>query len=647
MTDIICPLCGKPNPPDLDECKFCQAPLKTGGFIAPAEGEDELDKLNPPSGEGSKADEQAEVPSTPSNLEQFVPDWLKQTEANFLDQSETTPSEGKTEAPDHDQIPEQFDSLGTPPPTPPGGQEKDIDDDWLANLLSEAGVNEPAQSGMPEQAAAEPVEGAVEAPAEEQQQEEFQATDEAHTEEPIEEEQATPTLPSEKPAWLTSLEASSTIKLEGIVPPAEMHPERPFVEEPGEKNEEEPPTPPDWLKLSAPEETAPPSQDSEPQLSPAELPSWLEALRPSEAVAPTGPVEDVSTADIVTAGPLVGLRGVISPHPSAIRARKPPTYSIKLRVTDEQKARVEMMEELLAGEDKPIPLPAQPIITSRYIFRIIVAASLLLPIIWMIITKRQDAAPPQTGNIPGVVEFTQEIQKLPNEAVVLVAFDYEAGFSGELNIAINSVIKQLMNKNAYLALVATNPSGPALGESTIKNVYSELAENTTAYSSYANLGYIPGGVMGLAGLATSPKSVVPYSLTSDPVWASPPLNTIETISDFNAVIVLTNDSDTARIWVEQVGPQLQQAGRPLLFVSSSQAEPLILPYYQATPSQVQGLIAGLAGGVAYARSVGTMQQNGVWDAYGVAVTVSFLIIIIGSVAGGVVKSLPTAKKKEK
>lgn len=153
--------------------------------------------------------------------------------------------------------------------------------------------------------------------------------------------------------------------------------------------------------------------------------------------------------------------------------------------------------------------------------------------------------------------------------------------------------------------------------------------------------------MGLAGLATSPKSVVPYSLTSDPVWASPPLNTIETISDFNAVIVLTNDSDTARIWVEQVGPQLQQAGRPLLFVSSSQAEPLILPYYQATPSQVQGLIAGLAGGVAYARSVGTMQQNGVWDAYGVAVTVSFLIIIIGSVAGGVVKSLPTAKKKEK
>ena len=342
----------------------------------------------------------------------------------------------------------------------------------------------------------------------------------------------------------------------------------------------------------------------------------------------------------------MGLRGVISPHPSAIRARKPPTYSIKLRVTDEQKARVEMMEALLADEEKPTPLPTPPIITSRNIFRIIIAVALLLPIIWMIITGRQNAAQPQTGNIPGVVDFTQQIQKLPLGAVVLVAFDYEAGFSGELNVAVSNVITQLMNKSTYLALVATTPSGPALGESAIKAVYSNLVGNSATYPSYANLGYIPGGTLGLAGLAASPRSVVPYSLNNENAWASAQLNAIETIKDFNAVIVLTNDSDTARIWIEQVGTQLQDAGKPLLFVSSSQAEPLILPYYEASPSQVQGLIGGLAGGVAYARSVGNIQQNGVWDAYSVAVTVSILIIIIGSIASGVVKTLAAEKKKE-
>jgi hypothetical protein len=220
-------------------------------------------------------------------------------------------------------------------------------------------VNEPAQSGEPEEAAQEPVDKSAEELAEEQPQEEFIEQAETFAEEPSEEEQATPAVEADKPAWLTSLEASSTIKMEGVVPPAGAHPEQPAAEEAAEKKDEEPPEPPDWLKTLPTEESASPSKESEPQISPAELPGWLEALRPSETVAPTGPVEDVSTADIVTAGPLVGLRGVISTHPSAIRARKPPTYSIKLRVTDEQKARVEMMEELLAGEDKPTPLPTR------------------------------------------------------------------------------------------------------------------------------------------------------------------------------------------------------------------------------------------------------------------------------------------------
>jgi hypothetical protein len=102
-----------------------------------------------------------------------------------------------------------------------------------------------------------------------------------------------------------------------------------------------------------------------------------------------------------------------------------------------------------------------------------------------------------------------------------------------------------MNKSAYLALVATSPSGPALGESTIKNAYSNLEGSTTTYPAYANLGYIPGGTMGLSGLATSPRNVVPYTLNGENAWAGAPLNAITTINDFNAVIVLTNDSDTA------------------------------------------------------------------------------------------------------
>jgi hypothetical protein len=304
-----------------------------------------------------------------------------------------------------------------------------------------------------------------------------------------------------------------------------------------------------------------------------------------------------------------------------------------------------MMEALLADEQKPKPLASQPVLTSRNIFRLVIAAALILPIAWMIITGSQQVPTPQPGEVPGVVDFTQEVQALPAGLPVLLAFDYEAGFSGEMNLAVSTLITQLMIKNAFMTMVTTLPSGPALAESLISS--SVGAEgNLAPYPYYANLGYIPGGTLGLRGLALSPKSVLPYSLDEVNVWVSAPLDTISTINDFSAVIVLTNDPDTARSWIEQVGPVLRVDGTPLLIVTSSQAEPMIRPYYEASPSQVQGMVSSLVGGLAYGSAVGNIQQNGEWDAFSIAITVSVLIILIGSISRAVLKIPVPGKKKE-
>jgi hypothetical protein len=140
--------------------------------------------------------------------------------------------------------------------------------------------------------------------------------------------------------------------------------------------------------------------------------------------------------------------------------------------------------------------------------------------------------------------------------------------------------------------------------------------------------------------------VLPYSLDGNNVWETTPLNAISTVSDFSAVIVLTNEPSIGRSWIEQVGPALRQDGTPLLIVTSSQAEPLLRPYYEAVPSQVQGLVAGLVGGLALARTVGSLQQNGVWDAFSIGITVSVLIILAGSIIGVVYQMRSTGAKKE-
>jgi len=628
MTDIICPLCGKTNPPDRDECQYCQAPLKTSGFI-PSSDQDEISQLFPPSSKPGEEENLTSQTEATSPLEDAIPDWLKQTEANFLEKSEA-----ELEVPTPDNISEQIDSLLNQPFTPASDEKPAIDDEWLASLLAEAGATEPAPVASQEEISDEGA-GAAE-------------TDitESHIEEPDEEEQQLPAELPQKPDWLTNLEAASPIKLEGGIPPAREPVERAIgVEAAGEEEEGPSQDIPDWISKPGLEVSTPSAKESEQPIAPAELPGWLEAFRPDEEVSPTRPVEDLSAADIVTAGPLVGLRGVISPRSSAIRASKPPTYSIKLRVTDEQQARVEMMKAMLADEDKPRPLPSQPAITSWTIFRLVIAVVLILPIFWMIISRSQQAPAPQPGDFPGMVDFTQQVQLLPNGAPVLLAFDYEVGFSGEMNLAISTVIDQLISKSAYLTLVSTTPSGPALAESLLKNIGSSEEGNPAPYSYYTDLGYIPGGTMGLLGLATSPRSVLPYSLDGNNVWTFAPLNTISSIKDFSAVFVMTNDPDTARAWIEQTGPSLQAEGTPLLIVSSAQAEPLIRPYYEATPKQVQGLVAGLAGGLAYGRTVGSTQQNGVWDALSIGVTISVLIILIGSIASVILIMLASEKKK--
>ena len=629
MAEIICPLCGKPNPPELEECQYCQAPLKTGGFLPPSPEETEAESLLP-SSEGDKKENQESVDQAPSsNLEDAIPEWLKATEAGF-----TQPSDEKSEESTPDDLSEQIESIINPPASPPTSQESEIDDEWLESLLTDARAGEPEGPKI-EQESTEELNMGLE-PSQDEMEEEVSS----------EEEGSSSQEPAQKPDWLADLEASSTIKLEGGM----------FGTEPGvdattpkEVPEEETPASidqPDWLNKILPEEQPESSEEAEESIASAELPTWLEALRPSDATSPSGPVEDVSGAEVVTAGPLSGLRGVLSAQPSAIRPQKPPTYSIKLRVTDEQQARMQMMEELLAEEDKPKPLPAQHVITSQNILRLIIAIALLLPIVWVIIRNSQRTSTPQPGNITGVVDFTQSIQMLPTDATVLVAFDYEAGFAGEMNLAVTNVVTQLMNKNAYLTLVSTISSGPAMAESVIKNAYADLSGTQGVYLNYANLGYVPGGTMGILGLVTSPKSILPYSLDGSNVWAGAPLKTVTSIAGFSAVIVTTNDPDTARIWIEQASPKLLEAGIPLLIITSAQAEPLILPYLESSPAQVQGLISGLAGGIAYARTFGNFQSNGEWDALSAGITISVLIILIGSIAGVLVKMMPANRKME-
>jgi hypothetical protein len=95
------------------------------------------------------------------------------------------------------------------------------------------------------------------------------------------------------------------------------------------------------------------------------------------------------------------------------------------------------------------------------------------------------------------------------------------------------------------------------------------------------------------------------------------------------VVVITEDPDDARAWIEQVQPRISNT--PLLTVVSAQAEPLIRPYYSSGQNaQVSGIVSGLMGGAAYELTVGrTNLGRTYWDAFSVGLIIALGAVLVG------------------
>ncbi len=423
---------------------------------------------------------------------------------------------------------------------------------------------------------------------------------------------------------------------------------------------------PEWISQVSSEQTQEegaegegPGQEPEASLTPAQLPSWLEAMRPMEAVTPDAPLPDEASGDEEKAGPLAGLKGVLPAEPEFTHLTKPPAYSIKLQVTDGQQKNIELMEKLLATESEPKPLPAKAMISSQLVLRLLIAILLILSVLaplWL--SKNQsykNQVPLTTDYQPEEVKDAANlVSSLPANAQVMVAFDYQPALSGEMEASSSAVLETLVSKNAYLTLVSTSPTGPILAGRLMTSLIQKV---NSSYTRYANLGYLSGGAAGILGFAQNPPGAMPFSLTPvengasggtlDP-WHEGPLQNIHSLADFSMVLVITDDPDVARSWIEQAQPVLQNKNIPLLMITSAQAEPLILPYYKSQYRQVSGLISGLPGAAIYEGLTSHPSLvRAYWDAFSAGVGVAAVLILIGGIVNFVMIMMSPKKQSDR
>ncbi|MGB2957199.1 MAG: hypothetical protein WBB64_14670, partial [Anaerolineales bacterium] len=388
---------------------------------------------------------------------------------------------------------------------------------------------------------------------------------------------------------------------------------------------------PGWL-TTASEEGVPVVED---EITPGELPGWVEAMRPVvESTDMTGLSEDEDY--IENYGPLAGIPSVLPAEAEFVldpeHATKKP---LDLTATKSHQEYVNLLKKLI-GEEKKVKsiTKAAPVQTQR-ILRWLIAIIMIITIGGTIFFGGSISTqmPPEGQiNNTGYGALFNQINELNDGQSILIAFDYQPAASAEMHIAAASVVDHLMEQGTYLSLVSTQPTGPVLAEHFL--TATQEKHGYLHNQQYINLGYLPGESAGLVSFVIAPKKILPLAFDGSNAWGSPPLVNVDSIEDFAMILVITDDPNTAKNWIEQVGTQLEDT--PLNMVVSAQAEPLIQPYFRASPQLLSGYVSGVIHSLNYEH---LREQpnlaNAAWLPYNIGIITTVGTMFIGGLANGV------------
>jgi hypothetical protein len=357
----------------------------------------------------------------------------------------------------------------------------------------------------------------------------------------------------------------------------------------------------------------------------AELPRWLEAMRPIEAVQVSEEDERVESI-----GPLAGLRGVITAEPVVAMPRRPRLFAGNIDATPQQTARAELLQRMIVETEWRGPRRASARSLWEPLVRRLIALSLLvaisIPWAGTSFFSRSSA-----DSAVGVVKnFAETISRLDPKKPALVSFDYDPSSSPELEAGARTALKQLGGHGVPIVVISTEPSGPTLGEIL-------LAQN--GQKAQLDYGYVPGGASGLRALVGAKE-----------------IPGVGAFDQFSVILVVASKPQSVRDWIEQVHAVVPNV--PMLAIVSAASDALIFPYTQgsqALPPQLTGLVSGYAGADSYRAyaqkrflpsDTPSMESNIRWEAFGIGSGTAVAVLFIGMVASLMVLGLRGTKRKK-
>jgi hypothetical protein len=375
-------------------------------------------------------------------------------------------------------------------------------------------------------------------------------------------------------------------------------------------------------------------------IEPGAIPSWVKAMRPVEQNQ--GDVQAQKEADrrFEDSGPLAGIRGILPVSEVGFNYSQPTIKENR----ETSPTNISVFENTLKTETEEKKVPIYKRSKTSNVVRWIIAVILLLVVILIQVGGNPPDLLPK--NLPEeTMAFFRSVSGLSQGANILLVLDYDPAYSGEIEVAVNAPISLMMVKQANLFTLSTAPTSIFLADNLLKSVvqtHPTAAEKYVTREKYQVLGYLPGGQSGMQNLLRDFKGSLPVGLNLEKTVEMPNLTGIKTLNDFEAIMILTDNPDTARIWVEQVGPTLTKPA--IWMVVSSQVIALVRPYVRS--GQIDGLISGVYGAASFEQII---QQPGaaaqIWNGYYTALLLSMVMIITGGFVNFIGFSILRARNK--
>jgi hypothetical protein len=690
MTDINCPICNRLNKDSAERCWYCQAVLHPekeeahnpdwlDGFRDNSESSPLPENEHPSSNDEPAKDvpdwlarirereqmEQGESELTEQKANQDAVDWLRDISDDGKEQetpagaispaSEEAPNptagsdddwmkkleSWQSQEPPQDEALKELEPINTPiPPLESPSEKSGSGPDWLnefaieANDLAEPIPTEEVPAKEPEVEQPAPAPFAEETPASSIFVEETSATEkeiESVIPEEVTEGANVVKPSSSEPDWLSEFQALDPDKdiANQVLPTV---PQETLVKQPFSGRDAM-----DWIdKDKAPVEVEKKNDltPEEGELQPGALPPWLQELRPDKTSRDAEAGKNTPSAE-TSKSPLSEIDGILNGDSLFQFYTRPQTYSNTLKITPEQENQLERLQRI-SGEARwetndAVKQPKQ----RSYLLRSIIYLLMIAVVIFALLGARPALITP-TLYPQAVVKTYDTITALDGQQPVLIAADFDSSLYGELKWSSEAVLRQLMSQNVPITYLSTTPVGATLLQDTLTG----LAANQNEYSlaeKTVNFGYLAGGTVGLQALAQDPRATLPLSVALKPAWEAAPFDAVTKVSDFGAVIVITENADTARYWIEQVKPSLGQT--PLLVIISAQSAPMLQPYYDS--GQVNGYIGGVSGSAAFeALSSTSGAASNHYAAYQLTLLVAAIMILVGGMISLVVRTPP-------